>query len=369
MKKSTQLMLFSSSLNFFSLTAYSAAIQVPGVLYKLFILGTSTASAVGAYFAYSNRAKALREEEQSVIETKAEWTTTVGAPFYVVEDHLITNFTRYWKDQDKHLMLVGGTGDGKSTLIKGLLQEIPAWGVNAYDIDYAKGDYSPVVNVYCDYETITASMCNDSETLASRIKQRQEEGAHVTEVMKPWLLIGEELPSLVSRLGLIQKDWITEIAKRGRKVKMFLCVCMQNDTVANTGFVGDSKTADSCFLKVRLGKFAIEYAQIKRNYVLVEWLKAKPKGRFLVDDRPCEWIIDIKPNPHALTTLESSNSKILEQVSESKTSQQAIALTIQAMASDGKSNAQIVEALWGFKPSRHSTYKEALAKVEEALKK
>lgn len=203
---------------------------------------------------------------------------------------LITDLVAYWQEQDKHLMLVGGTGDGKSTLVKGLVQVLDDWRFRAYDVDFAKGDYPLEVSVLFTYPAIENEMRKDMASLEERYAVRREAGANAWGE-RPSLIIAEEMPSLAVECES-EPQWIRLIAKRGRKVKMFLACCVQNDTIENTGLKGDNSLRDSSFVRIYLGKFAAERAKKLDRPELTKWLSEKKHGRFIVDDRPCEWVIE-----------------------------------------------------------------------------
>jgi len=282
----------------------------------------------------SVREKRKEEEEAISVRTSAVQDKPVKQP-------IIKDFVNYWIAKEKHLIIVGGTGDGKSTLVKGLVHKLNEWEITAYDIDFARGDYPSAVNVFCDYDTISSDMAASSAKLAKRIKLRQVNGAEIIGNENFVLTIAEELSALVKVIGEVQKPWISEIAKRGRKCRMFVMACVQNDTIANTGFEGDSASVSSCFVKVLLGKFARERAEKLKDNELLQWLSEVPKGRFLVDDIPCEWIIEL-PDKDAETVI--------------------------ALASDGKSVQDIILSVWGVKVSRHASYTTLKTRVSKILK-
>lgn len=202
----------------------------------------------------------------------------------------ISNFMSYWLMQGKHLLLVGGTNDGKSTLIKAIQYELQDWRLKAYDVDYAAGDYMEQVEVYYEYDQIAQEMMNDCEELEKRYDDRRIVGDSNWDA-ESTLIVAEELPSIVSEIPKEQAPWIRKLAKRGRKVRMFLACCVQNDTIENTGLKGDNALRDACFVRVYLGKFAVARAKTLGKMDLAEWLEETQHGRFLVDDRPCSWII------------------------------------------------------------------------------
>ena len=99
--------------------------------------------------------------------------------------------------------------------------------------------------------------------------------------------IAEEYPVLSDCEN--SHDWIRQHAKVGRKRKQFIMVLAQNDTAANFDLEGDADILDTCFVRIRLGKKAQDYARTKlKSSELEQWLKSGGKKRFMLDDQPCE---------------------------------------------------------------------------------
>ena len=66
----------------------------------------------------------------------------------ISETDVITDIVSYWKSQEKHLAIVGGTGDGKSFTTKLFVSTLQTeYSIAAYDVDFAKDDYPDSVDV------------------------------------------------------------------------------------------------------------------------------------------------------------------------------------------------------------------------------
>ncbi|OUL33113.1 hypothetical protein BV372_17355 [Nostoc sp. T09] len=204
-------------------------------------------------------------------------------------DNLITDPVDYVNRVQKHVALVGGTGDGKSTLAQYFSTRIGGQ-VIVYDIDSAKDDWSWVEpgNLIGDggLPEVNAAMKEALDHLEKMRVYRKEVSKDVPQEFARFY-IGEEFPVLADCDNA--PDWIKQHAKVGRKRKQFIMVLAQNDTATNFALEGDADILDTCFVRIRLGKKAQDYARSTlKNPQIEQWLKAGGKKRFMVDDLPCE---------------------------------------------------------------------------------
>lgn len=187
--------------------------------------------------------------------------------------------------ESKHALLIGGSGDGKTTTAMYLAYSVGGV-IKVYDADAAADEWTGlnVIGRCADFRAIETAMSADLEELQERTILRGEKGSHACDGMD-CVTIAEEFPLLVNEVESAA-EWLIKHGKRGRRVKKFIIAIAQNDTVANFGIQGDAGVLDS-FRIVRLGKKAISHARKLKNDALAEWLRAD-RSRVLVDDIPVQ---------------------------------------------------------------------------------
>jgi hypothetical protein len=206
-------------------------------------------------------------------------------------DNLITNPVEYIQNKQKHVALIGGTGDGKSTFTQYLSSTIGG-RVIVYDSDAKPSDWAwleqrDVIGRKGNFKSINEAMGNDLSVLEELVQLRGDGGDKAIQGRERFL-IAEEFPILVDECDNAP-TWLKKHAKRGRRYKQFVLAIAQNDTAENFGLQGDKDTLYSCFCLIRLGSFGYDYARTKlKDDHLEQWLKSGGKKRFMVDDQPCE---------------------------------------------------------------------------------
>jgi energy-coupling factor transporter ATP-binding protein EcfA2 len=288
-----------------------------------------------------------------------EITLPNSAP--IDEQNIISDVVGYWRQQEKHLAIIGGTGDGKSYTIKHFISCLQSdYSISVYDVDFAKDDYSGRVDVKFDYGDIEESFINDIEELEQRIGIRRQMGKKYVPDKR--FIVGEEMPALAEEcesLGI----WMRKMSKRGRKVGLFIAAIAQNDSASNFAIQGDYKILQSNFCLLYLNSKAKTRAKQLKNQALIEWLEGAQYGRALLDDRPClipsntfQSSTDVLPMQEQLLTASTSGSaagSVLEEPEEqfydaqnSDFSDEKRLIYARILIAEGRSKSSVIQLLW-----------------------
>ncbi|HYX18377.1 MAG TPA: DUF87 domain-containing protein [Nostoc sp.] len=273
----------------------------------------------------------------------------------IKEQDIITDIVEYWKSQEKHLAIIGGTGDGKSYTIKLFVASLQnEFDITAYDVDYAKDDYLSSVEIRYTYEEIQVSLNRDIEELENRIVERRELGKRYSPDKR--LTIGEEMPALADEcesLGL----WMRKMSKRGRKVGLFIAAIAQNDTAENFALKGDAGILKANFCLLYLGEKAKERARQLKNKELLEWLEGASKGRGLINDKP----VLIQAGNFQSTSLPLPNEEVNDTIKSPGSIEEVVEVALETpqfseenalkyariLKDEGYSKTKIIKQIWG----------------------
>jgi hypothetical protein len=158
-----------------------------------------------------------------------------------------------------HCMLLGSTGDGKSTLAKHLAANCTAYTI-VIDPHAAPDDWGnlPVFGAGRKYEQIAKIMQVTLQLLQVRFDARDQG----VKQFEPIIIICDEYPAIIASLeaGKVASSWMKLISREARKVAIRLVVLTQSPEVKAIGLEGEGSVRDNfCF--IRLGEFALDHAK------------------------------------------------------------------------------------------------------------
>ena len=158
-----------------------------------------------------------------------------------------------------HCMLLGSTGDGKSTLAKHLAANCTAYTI-VIDPHAAPDDWGnlPVFGAGRKYGEIAKIMGVTLELLQVRFDARDTG----VKQFEPIIIICDEYPAIIAsnEAGKVASSWMKLISREARKVSIRLVVLTQSPEVKAIGLEGEGSVRDNfCF--IRLGEFALDHAK------------------------------------------------------------------------------------------------------------
>ena len=158
-----------------------------------------------------------------------------------------------------HVMLLGSTGDGKSTLAKHLAANCTAYTI-VIDPHAAPDDWGnlPVFGASRNYGEIAQIM----GVLLQLMQIRYDARSQGEKNFAPLVIICDEYPAIIAstEAGKVASSWMKLISREARKVAIRLVVLTQSPEVKAIGLEGEGSVRDNfCF--VRLGEFALDHAK------------------------------------------------------------------------------------------------------------
>lgn len=268
--------------------------------------------------------------------------------------------------EGRQLMIIGNMGSGKSTVAQYLAYNVGG-RVTVYECEGTPDDWQglEVIGKGENFDAIDHAMNYDLEDLSSQIQLRTYKGdAALANTER--VLIAEEFPELVQRCQNAI-DWIDRHGRRGRKAKRFLILLSQFDRVSAWGLEGKGDLVDN-FLKLRLGKTAVEHAKKLKSSELIQWLRAD-SGRCLLDDEPVQLpsyreMVAVTKQVGFLPAKAPETTPERTLTADLDTSDLALKRAIQLMRDRGIGDSTIVKEVLGFKGS---SYQDGKSHLESLL--
>lgn len=182
-----------------------------------------------------------------------------------------------------HLMILGETGSGKSTICKYLVGKVNAPCL-IIDPHASPTDWRGFVVTGSgrNYEAIATEF----ERLANLMQIRYEQRDKGISQFDPLIVIIDEFPAIASSLGKGATDTVKLLAREARKVQIRMCLLSQGAEVKTLGLEGEGSIRE-CFAMLRLGNFALSHGKQSKDKAIGEALENSDRPAML-DQMPCQ---------------------------------------------------------------------------------
>ena len=181
-----------------------------------------------------------------------------------------------------HLMILGETGSGKSTICKYLVSQVNAPCLiidpHASPTDWRGFTVTGSGRNYSDIAT-------EFERLANLMQIRYEQRDKGISQFDPLIVIIDEFPAIASSLGKSATDTVKLLAREARKVQIRMCLLSQGAEVKTLGLEGEGSIRE-CFAMLRLGNFALTHGKQSKDKAIGEALDNSDRPAML-DQLPC----------------------------------------------------------------------------------
>ena len=182
-----------------------------------------------------------------------------------------------------HIMVLGETGSGKSTLVKYLVSQSSAPSL-VLDSHAAPDDWEnmQVIGAGRNYQAIGEEV----DRLVRLMDARYEQRSNGTKSFETLLIILDEFTACVANLGKPFTEGIMLLVRESRKVSIRLIILSQGSEVKALGIEGQGSIRE-CFAMVSLGKFALERAKSLKDEQIKAFIDSAQFPAML-DDIPCQ---------------------------------------------------------------------------------
>ena len=249
-----------------------------------------------------------------------------------------------------HCMLLGSTGDGKSTLAKHLAANCTAYTI-VIDPHAAPDDWGnlPVFGAGRKYSEIAKIMGVTLELLQVRFDARDQG----VKAFEPIIIICDEYPAIIasSEAGKVASSWMKLISREARKVSIRLVVLTQSPEVKAIGLEGEGSVRDNfCF--IRLGEFALDHAKSLKDDNIKSAIESADRPAMLgnlpcaiptLSDRLAMPVLSM-PSDYQLLIADNAIAPDLEPIDRPKNQQSATtapALTTSAPSAKNQQSATL----------------------------
>lgn len=254
------------------------------------LLGLYTAAQLGKLITHLAEMAAISYMKVLVVYDALPYGGFTGSKMAQIEGSTIaapvipcTNIKE--KLKGRHALIVGGTGEGKTTIAM-YLAVVVGGQIKVYDVDAAPDEWQglEVIGRGGRFDQVEQEMQKDLDDLAERLRERGSKG-DIAFIGREVFMIAEEFPLLKDEVENAV-NWMLRHARRGRKPKRFICLISQEGEVKALGLEGQGGARKN-LAKVLTNKESVKRAIAMHNQPLVEWLRAD-HSRILVEDEPVQ---------------------------------------------------------------------------------
>jgi hypothetical protein len=181
-----------------------------------------------------------------------------------------------------HMLILGETGAGKSTLVKYLVSQSSASAI-VLDPHASANDWKgmTVIGAGREYQEIGEEVNRLVKLMDDRYKARKKGQLNFV----PLLVIIDEFPAIAAALGKSFTEAILLLVREARKIGIKLIILSIGSEVKSLGIEGQGSIRE-CFAIVSLGKFATARAKSLGDESIKAALRAA-KYAAMLDDLPC----------------------------------------------------------------------------------
>ena len=238
----------------------------------LYADGYGSISEAQSHIQYRNWLDASLQPPKREIQVQAPVEATAPVKYAPIESSL----------KKPHLMILGETGSGKSTICKYLVSQVNAPCL-IIDPHASPTDWRgfTVTGSGRNYEAIATEF----ERLANLMQIRYEARDKGISQFDPLIVIIDEFPAIASSLGKGATDTVKLLAREARKVSIRMCLLSQGAEVKTLGLEGEGSIRE-CFAMLRLGNFALNHGKSLKDKAIGEVMENCDRPAML-DQLPC----------------------------------------------------------------------------------
>lgn len=264
-------------------------------------------------------------------------------------------------DKFPHLLIEGTTGSGKTTLVEWLLSLLPGERLvitPKRKVSQWRG--LKVMGAPLNFGVIHKTFDMLADLMYQRytlMDQGREDYTMLNFVVDEYPLIAQNCEGI--------SDTMLTLVRAAREAQMRMLLIAQGTEGKALDIEGQTSVRE-CFTRIRLGKFAIDYAKRLKQPNLVKYLENQARP-CMVDDLPAI-VPDLNgfqislPDPVDSFPVAASSANSTPEISAEEQ-------RVRELLSQGKGKTEIIWEVWKVKPSRGNDYVQAKREYERILRK